>query len=135
MVRYIVAYAATAVVFAVMDGVWLSLANSRLYRPEIGPLLADKVRLTPAAAFYLLYVLGVVVFAVLPALRSGNLMTALGYGALLGLVAYGAYDLTNQATMRIWSVKVTTLDLLWGAFATSIAAAAGTWITRMIVKG
>lgn len=135
MGRYAIAYAATAVVFAVLDLAWLSFAASRLYQPHLGAVLAEGFRAGPAVAFYLLYVLGMVVFAVGPALRGGGLGTALAYGALLGLVAYGTYDLTNMATLKVWPLKVTLIDLAWGSFATAVAATAGTWITRLIVKG
>jgi uncharacterized membrane protein len=132
--KYLIAYVSTAVVFAALDFVWLSLASSRLYKPEIGAILSDKVQMGPAVAFYLLYVLGMVVFIVLPALRGGSVGTALAYGALFGLVAYATYDLTNMATLKVWSMKVTLADLAWGAFATAVASGAGTWITRAVVK-
>lgn len=134
MMKFGLAYLSTAVVFAVMDFVWLSATAERLYRPVLGSIMADKVRLGPAIAFYLIYMAGTVIFAVWPALKSGNISTALIYGALLGVVAYATYDLTNMATLKVWSMKITLLDLAWGAFATAIAAAAGTWITRAILK-
>jgi len=132
--RMIVAYIATAVVFAAMDFVWLSLAANRLYKPEIGEIMAGKVQMAPAVVFYLLYVFGLIFFAVAPALRQGGVQTALLHGALFGLVAYATYDLTNMATLKVWSMKVTLADLAWGAFASAIAAGAGTWLTRLLVK-
>jgi uncharacterized membrane protein len=129
--RLLIAYVATAVVFLILDGVWLTLAAPRLYRPEIGHLLADKVQLGPAIAFYLLYVAGMVWFCVRPNLGAGWGPAALS-GVVLGLVAYGAYDLTCQATMRDWSIKVTVADLAWGAFATATASGAGVFLTRLI---
>lgn len=134
MIQYVVAYVSTAVVFAVMDFVWLSLAANRLYKPEIGAIMADKVSMGPAVAFYLIYITGLIVFAVSPALKSGSIGTALMYGALFGLVAYATYDLTNMATLKVWSMKVTLADLAWGAFASAGAAGAGTWLTRLLVK-
>ncbi len=134
MLKFGLAYLSTAVVFAVMDFIWLSATAERLYRPLIGSLMADKVRLGPAVAFYLIYMGGTVFFAVWPALKSGSIATALIYGAVLGVVAYATYDLTNMATLKVWSMKITLIDLVWGAFATAMAAAAGTWITRSILK-
>lgn len=128
------AYLSTAIVFAALDFIWLSATAERLYRPAIGELMADKVRLGPAVAFYLIYMAGVVVFAVWPALKAGNIAVALIYGALFGVFAYATYDLTNMATLKVWSMKITLLDLAWGAFATAVAAAAGTWITRAVLK-
>lgn len=132
--KYVVAYLSTAVAFAVLDFIWLSLAVERIYRPAIGSILADKVAPVPAVAFYLIYVAGMVVFAVSPALRSGSVSTALIYGALFGVFAYATYDLTNMATLKVWSLKVTLVDMAWGAFASAVAAGAGAWITRAILK-
>ncbi len=132
--KIFVAYLATALVFAVLDFAWLSAAGERLYRPLIGSIMADKVRIGPAIAFYLIYIAGVIVFAVWPALKAGNVQTALIYGALFGVVAYATYDLTNMATLKVWSMKITVLDMVWGAFATAVAAGAGTWITRAVLK-
>lgn len=119
------AYGATALVFLVLDAVWLSTMAARLYRPAIGHLMADGFALAPAAIFYVVYVLGIVVFAVAPALQTGRWTSALGLGALLGLVAYATYDLTNQATLRAWPWHLTLADLCWGTFVTAVAAAAG----------
>ncbi|MEF7615898.1 DUF2177 family protein [Aquincola sp. MAHUQ-54] len=125
-----VAYAATAVVFLALDGVWLSTMADRLYRPAIGHLMADGFRMAPAVVFYAIYVVGVLVFAVSPALASGQWTTALGRGALLGLVAYAAYDLTNHATLHDWPLHLTLADLAWGTFVTAAAATAGYAATR-----
>ncbi|MEO5845276.1 MAG: DUF2177 family protein [Caldimonas sp.] len=127
-----IAYASTAVVFLALDAVWLTTMADRLYRAELGRLMLERPDMAAAAAFYALYFVGVLVFAVLPGLESGRWTTALGLGALLGLVAYGAYDLTNQATLRGWSWKVTFADLAWGAFVTAVAAAAGCRITAWL---
>lgn len=127
-----IAYIATAVVFLALDAAWLSTMADRLYRPALGPLMADKFDLLPAVLFYPLYIIGIVVFAVLPGLASGRWTTALGYGALFGLIAYATYDLTNQATLRDWPWRVTIADLCWGTFVTAAAAAAGCRITAWL---
>ena len=125
MGRYAFAYLATGISFALIDSVWLRTMSERLYRAEIGDLLADRFRLAPALAFYLLYILGMMIFAVGPAMQNGNWKTALCYGAALGFFAYMTYDLTNYATLRVWSLKVTILDMIWGTVLTGLAAAAG----------
>jgi len=122
LIASIVAYASILVAFGCLDFTWLSLASAALYKPALGPLLAEKVQAAPAIAFYLIYLAGLVYFAVWPALSAGGWSRALINGALLGIVAYATYDLTNQATLRIWSVKVTLADLCWGAFASALAA-------------
>lgn len=115
-------YALAAVAFLGLDAVWLTTMADRLYRPALGSLMLEKFALGPAAAFYLMYVAGIVGFAVAPALAAGSATGALVRGAALGLVAYATYDLTNQATLRGWSWSVTLADLAWGTLATGLAA-------------
>ena len=93
---YGVAYVIALVIFAAMDGTWLTVMGSRLYKPVLEPLLLPTVNIGPAVGFYLLYTVGLVVFAITPALKA-DLVLALVFGALLGAVAYGTYDLTNFA--------------------------------------
>ena len=128
----IVAYLATAFAFLGFDAVWLSLSASRLYKPQLKDLLLDRFNAAPAAGFYLLYVAGILFFAVFPALATGRWTTALGRGAALGLVAYATYDLTNQATLRGWSTTVTIADLCWGTALTAMAATVGYLATRAL---
>lgn len=118
-------YIAAALCMLVLDVIWLSTMARILYKPNIGELLIDGFRLAPAVVFYFLYVAGIVFFAVYPAYEKASLATAVLNGAVLGLVAYGAYDLTNQATMKVWPVTVTIADMSWGAFITATSAAAG----------
>jgi len=135
MTRLMVGYLAALVVFVAGDLTWLTLAGSRIYRPAIGPLLADRPALPPAIAFYLLYGIGIVVFAVAPGLRAGRAGVALGWGALAGLFAYGTYDLTNQATLKFWSTRLSLIDMAWGAAITGVAAMVGCLVARTIEKG
>ncbi len=130
--QYAIAYVSTAVVFLALDAVWLGTMADRLYRPAMGSIMLERFALAPAAAFYLIYIAGVVVFAVAPALQSGRWTTALGYGAMLGLLAYATYDLTNQATLKDWSWTVTIADLCWGTFVTAVSAAAAARLTMAI---
>jgi uncharacterized membrane protein len=136
MLKLFIAYGSILVLFGALDFVWLSLTTASLYKPVLGPLLADQVRVGPAVAFYLLYLAGMVYFAVWPALNDGGWSRALLNGALFGLVAYATYDLTNLATLRLWSVRITLLDLGWGAFASALASCGSvlitTWSSRAI---
>ena len=125
MLAYIVAYVVSGLAFVAADAAWLTLAGPRLYRPAIGPLLNDKVNAAPAVVFYLLYLGGVLFLAVTPALRTGQWRAAALNGLVLGLVAYGTYDLTNQATLRLWSVRLTVADMAWGGAVTALAATLG----------
>lgn len=123
---WIVAVIAVALVFGALDAVWLSWAGPNFYRPKLGDLLADSFRMAPALVFYAAYVAAVVWFAVRPGLANGIASAALN-GALLGAICYATYDLTNQATLRNWSTTVTIADIVWGAFATAVAASAATF--------
>jgi len=118
------AFAIVLIIFSVIDTLWLGYMGDRVYRPLIGEVLADKFRLAPAIAFYALYALGLTLFAVLPALKSGDWRTALLWGALFGLFAYGTYDLTNYATLKTWGLKITLLDMTWGVVVSGTASAA-----------
>lgn len=134
MARLLCAWIATGVLFMALDLSWLSLMSSRLYRPVIGELMSGRVEPAPAVLFYLLYVSGLVFFAVWPAVKTGGYGRALIQGAVLGLVAYGTYDLTNQATLRVWSWKLTIVDVVWGGIASGAAALAGTWAARLVAR-
>jgi uncharacterized membrane protein len=129
--QYVVAYIATGLYMAIVDSVWLTTMIA-VYRQNIGEvLMPDGIRIAPAIIFYLLYIFGIVWFAVSPALANGgSLQTAALNGALLGLVCYGTYDLTNQATLKVWPSFITVMDMSWGAFLTATAAVAGTLAAR-----
>ena len=122
MAFYVVIYVFVLAVFVILDGIWLSQMGQVLYRPVLGDILADNVRIVPAVIFYLLYPAGIALFALLPALRSNSIGHATIYGALFGLFAYATYDLTNAATLRQWTTQITLADMAWGAVATGLAA-------------
>ena len=122
---WVIAYVATFVAAVAMDFVWLSQMADRLYRPVMGDMMLDQFRLPPAIVFYVMYVAGLVFFAVRPALSSRQWSTAFAHGAALGLVAYGTYDLTNQATLKNWSTMLTLADLGWGAILSGSASTLG----------
>ncbi len=122
---YVYGWLASAFAFLVLDSIWLSQMAQRFYRPAIGEMLADRPNFAAAAVFYLLYVTGILVLAVLPAVEKGTLAKAALLGAFVGLFAYGTYDLTNHATMKDWPVRLTLVDMAWGTVLTSLAACAG----------
>ena len=129
MVKWIVAYVAAAVAFGALDSLWLRWAGPNLYRPAIGEILADSFRVGPAVAFYLIYIAGMVWFAIRPGVESGNVATALLNGALLGFLCYATFDLTSQAVMKVWPTHMSLADMAWGAFATAIASGVACWVT------
>jgi uncharacterized membrane protein len=132
MIYYLKVYAATLVGFCALDGVWLTVVARGFYRKYLGFLLSDQPNWWAAIIFYLLFVAGMVVFAIAPALQAGSLRKALLLGGFFGLVTYATYDLTNHATVRSWPWIVTVVDLCWGvvlaASVSCIGYLAGRWL-------
>ena len=118
----IFAYLGTLLAFLVLDGLWLGVLMGPTYKSLLGSLMLDQPRLLPAALFDLLYVLGCVVFVVLP---SSTWQRAARLGALLGLVAYGTYDLSNWATLQGWSAGLAVMDMVWGTVLTAACCTVG----------
>jgi uncharacterized membrane protein len=132
--KYITSFFATGLAFAIIDTVWLRTMYTRLYQPDLGEILyRGGVRLGPAVAFYMFYILGIIIFAVGPALADGRWQTALVKGALFGFFCYMTYDLTNFATLKVWTMRVAVLDMIWGTILTGSAALAGWWITQKML--
>lgn len=126
--KWTLAYLSAGLSFGLLDFLWLGWAGSNFYRPAIGDVLAPQFRGAPALVFYLAYIAGMVWFAVRPGL-SGGIGQATLNGALLGALAYATYDLTNQATLKVWATHVTIADIAWGTFATAAAATVSAWVT------
>lgn len=122
----ILQFLVVAAAFAVIDSVWLK-STSKFYRRNLGHLMADKPHLGYAVVFYVLYIVGILFFALRPALEGGSWLTALGYGAALGTFAYATYDLTNAATLKKWPLSIVVVDILWGAVLTGLATLVG-WL-------
>ncbi len=134
MLRYVVAWLGAGLLLAGLDAVWLTTTNASLYRPTLGKLLADSPHMGPAVLFYLVYLVGVVIFAVSPAIRSGRWRDATLMGGLFGFFCYATYDLTNQATLVVWATKITIIDLCWGTFLTASGATAGYFASKLVAK-
>jgi uncharacterized membrane protein len=130
MTKLMAAYGAGLVILGVLDGLWLGLIAKDFYRAQIGHLMAGEVNIGAAAAFYLLYPAGVVLFAVLPALEAGSLARAVALGAALGFLVYMTYDLSNLATLRGWPWQAAAVDIAWGTFLTAAMAVGGFFIAR-----
>ena len=132
MLKYVAAYLGAGLTFAAIDAVWLTTMADRLYRPVIGPLMADKPNMTAAVIFYLISIGGIVFLAIVPALKEAAWTRALLNGAVLGFVAYATYDLTNEATLSVWSTRLTIIDLCWGTTLTAVASVGGYFAARWV---
>ena len=102
-------------VFLVIDLIWLGFIAKDLYAKHLGYLMTTNINWISAIIFYLLFIVGIVIFVVTPAINKGSLMDALLYGALFGLITYATYDLTNLATIKSWPIFITIIDLIWGS--------------------
>ncbi|MEJ1968070.1 MAG: DUF2177 family protein [Rhizomicrobium sp.] len=125
MTRLAIAYLAAALVMAVLDLGWLSYAVKAFFEPAVGALLSTHTNMTAGVLFYVLYVVGILIFAVSPALSDGDWTAALLRGALFGFFAYMTYDLTNMATLKVWPAWLAAMDISWGTLVTALAATAG----------
>lgn len=125
MIKLAIAYVGSALAMALLDALWLSQVGPKVYRPALAGILTEGFRLGPAIVFYALYVVGIVIFAVRPALGSGRWTEAVLMGALFGFFCYATYDLTNMATLKVWPMHVTLIDIAWGAVLTGTAALVG----------
>ncbi len=130
---WITSYIAAAFVMLVIDAVWLNFMGKALYRPILGEILLEGFRAAPAIVFYLMYIGGILLFAISPAVSANKVSTALLMGAALGFVAYGTYDLTNHATLKAWTTSLTIIDMAWGSVITAISAAAGFAVARATI--
>ena len=131
--HYLTAYLASLTTFLALDAAWLGYIAIDFYRAQLGDLLLEDANMGIALLFYLFYVVGVVIFAIKPAIEKNCLKTAIILGGLLGLLAYGTYDMTNMATLKDWPVKMSLLDMVWGAFITSMSATVGYVVTNKLM--
>jgi uncharacterized membrane protein len=132
MTKYLIAYVGTLFAFLAIDMVWLGLIAKDYYRAGIGHLMLESPNLGAAAAFYLLYVVGIVIFAVTPAMTAGTWTKAALFGALFGFFAYATYDMTNLATLKGWPLSISIVDMLWGTCLTATSATLGYLATTAV---
>lgn len=125
-------YLLTAVFFFAVDMLWLGVVAKGFYQKQLGPILSEQVNWPAALAFYLLFVGGILLFVVFPALENGSLRRVVVMGALFGLVAYATYDLTNLTTLRGFPPLVAAVDMAWGMVLTGTVAAVGFLLARRL---
>jgi len=132
---YLKLFVLTAAVFFAIDLVWIGFVASQFYERQIGSLLAPKVRWIPALLFYLIYITGLLVFAVVPGLAAGSLARTVALGAFLGFFAYATFDLTCLALFKNFPVTVVVVDLIWGTCLSAAVTASGYGIGRWLGLG
>jgi uncharacterized membrane protein len=132
--QMVLLYLIILVVFFLIDMVWLGVLAKGFYRKHLGPIMAQKIVWPAAVLFYLLFIVGLLVFVIRPALTQGTPFEALLFGALFGLVSYATYDLTNLATLKDWPLVVTVIDLIWGTVLGGMVSLISTLIGRLLLK-
>jgi len=132
MTKLFISYILTFVVFFILDMVWLGFIAKDLYKKYLGDFLSEQVNWTAAVIFYLLFVIGVFIFVILPSVEKNSLASAIISGALFGFFSYATYDLTNLATMKNWPLHIVFIDISWGAFLTSVVSTAGFYIVKYV---
>lgn len=129
---FIKLYAIAFPVFIALDMIWLGLVAKNFYQDQIGFLMKSEINWAAALVFYLLFVLGLVLFVIAPAIEKNSWVHALLFGALFGLVTYATYDLSNLATLKDWPLWVTVVDLAWGATLAASVSTASFFIARQV---
>ena len=122
-----------SIIFLIIDVLWLSYSVKYFYRPNLGPLLNDKPVMWAAILFYLVYVFGLAVVILQPAIHNDSIAQSFWTGLVFGLVAYGTYNLTNMATIKNWSVNVVIVDMIWGGLLTGSSSAIGIYLSKKFI--
>lgn len=129
--QYIAAFFGAGAAFLLLDLLWLGVIAQKHYHAQMGSLLAEQFNIPAAAAFYIFYLTGVVIFAIAPALAGGSIVQAAWRGALFGFFCYATYDLTALAVIKDFPQRLAMIDIVWGTVLTGAAAAAGYWAAQM----
>ena len=131
--NYVAGYLAALVTFVAADMAWLGTMAPRFYKPTLGDIAIPSVNLAPAFVFYAIYPIGLVIFAINPALKSGSLAITALYGALFGFFTYATYDLSNYATLRNWTLQLTLVDVAWGTVLGAATSVVSSWIVNKML--
>jgi uncharacterized membrane protein len=132
MIKYLLLYILTVPVFFVIDMLWLGIIARKFYQQQLAHFLGP-VNWTAAIIFYLIFIVGIIVFAVLPAINDHNDITkAIALGFLFGFIAYATYDLTNLSTLKNWPLTLVIVDMLWGGILSATVASASFGIAKWI---
>lgn len=128
--KLILSYGLTFAVFFVIDMAWLGFIAKDLYRKHLSAFLSDQVNWPAAIVFYLLFMVGVFIFAIMPAVEKDSVRSAMLLGGLFGFFTYATYDLTNLATLKNWPLTIVFIDVVWGVVLTGLVATAGFYIVK-----
>tara|TARA_B100001123_G_C15042301_1_gene920005 strand:- start:61 stop:474 length:414 start_codon:yes stop_codon:yes gene_type:complete len=119
----ILSFVFVSIIFLIIDVLWLSITVRILYKPALGNLINDKPVMWAAILFYVIYMIGLTLIIIKPAINNDSIFQALWTGTVFGIVAYGTYNLTNMATIRDWSPNIVWIDMLWGGILSGFSSA------------
>lgn len=128
----LIGYILTFFVFLIVDLLWLGVIAKNIYSKYLGSFLSDNVNWTAAIIFYFIFVVGVSVFAIYPAVEKESVLRAIILGALFGFFTYATYDLTNLATLKGWPISIVIIDIIWGSILSAIVSVSGYYIVKLI---
>lgn len=132
--KIIISYILTVIVFLAIDLVWLGLIAKNIYQKYMGELLSERVNWTAAIIFYLIFIVGIFIFVIIPSVEKNSVLRAVLLGAIFGFITYATYDLTNYATLKGFPLTIVFIDLAWGALLTSMVSVAGYFIMQIVNK-
>jgi uncharacterized membrane protein len=130
---YLKLYALTVPVFFIIDLIWLGIVAKGFYQKNLKFILSPNVNWTAAIIFYLMYIAGILIFAVVPGVAKDSLRHAALWGALFGFFTYATYDLTNLALLKDWPLNIVIIDILWGVVLCTIVATLSFYIAKWLV--
>ncbi len=130
--KTVLLYFLTCAVFFAIDMLWLGVISKKLYRKYLGGFLSETVNWKAALIFYLLFIVGILIFVVFPSLEKGSWTRAILYGALFGFFTYATYDLTNLATLKNWPLAIVFIDIIWGMFLSAVVSLSGYGFARWL---
>ena len=130
--KIILSYLLTTVVFFAIDMAWLGLVAKNIYQKYLGALLSETVNWAAAIIFYLIFIVGIFIFVINPAIEKQSVIRAIVLGTIFGFIAYATYDLTNYATLKGFPLNIVFIDLAWGAVLTALVSLAGYYIVKFI---
>lgn len=132
MKSILISYLLTFIVFLIIDMAWLGFIAKNLYQKYLGSFLSETVNWTAAVIFYLIYIVGISIFTIYPAVNKDSAINALLMGALFGIFTYATYDLTNLATLKGWPIQIVLIDIVWGAVLSATVSLAGFYIVKWV---
>lgn len=130
--KHILLYIGTFLIFILIDLIWLGIISRNLYKGQIGHLMTDNIKWAAVIIFYLIFVGGVLTFAVMPGGSEKNLAKTIILGGIFGFIAYATYDLTNLATLKDWPTKIVFIDMAWGTILSSLTSLGSYYLYNFI---